>query len=180
MSANNGQHKEESDLLPEGLQGAADRFNALLDRYGPRPSREELLAVMNKEMSRYSLYVVCGVGLVAGLFGLAFGLITHAGAQTGWLFLFWGIVAGLLTRQRRWAQSYVFGATMFAARRLLPWENLWNGLKYYRLAYETMKESYATIEEAEALKKTLEGTPENKKGVFRKWWKPKTHVEKKL
>jgi hypothetical protein len=179
MSANNGQHKEERPLVSEGLQGAADRFNALLDRYGPRPSKEELLAVMNKEMPRYSLYMVCGLGLVAGLLGLAFGLITHAGAQTGWLFLFWGIVAGLLTRQGRWAQSYVFGATMFAARRLLPWENLWNGVKYYRLAFETMKESYATIEEAEALKKALEGKPENKKG--RKWWKPKTHVsEKKL
>ena len=167
--------------MPEGLKSAADQFNALLDQYGPRPeSGEVLLAFVSKEMPRYSLYMVCGVGLVAGLLGLVFGLIAHSGPLTGLLFLFWGLVAGLLTRQRRWAQCYVFGATMFAARRLLLWENLWNGLKHYRLASETMKESYITIEEAEALKKSMEGTPENKKGVFRKWWKPKTHVEKKL
>jgi hypothetical protein len=78
-------------------------------------------------------------------------MITHSGPQTAWLFLFWGIVAILVTRQRQCAQSYVFGATMFAARGLLPWESLWNGVKYYRLAFATLKESYATIQEGEAL-----------------------------
>jgi hypothetical protein len=181
MSANNGQHEEANAPVPEGLARAAERFNSLLDHYGPRPaSTEELLALISKQMPRYSLYLVCGVGLVAGLSGLVMGLVTHSGAQTAWLFLFWGIVAGLLARQRRWAQSYVFGATMFAARGLLPWESLWNALKYYRLAFETMKESYTTIEEAAALKKALEGTGEGE-NVKRRWkWKRGIHIEKKL
>ena len=92
---------------------------------GPMSS-EALLELMNKESPRYSLYMVCRFGLAAGLLGLVFGLI---GAQTAWLFLFWGIVAALLARQSRWAQSYVFGAMMFAARGLLPSEALWNALK---------------------------------------------------
>jgi hypothetical protein len=170
MSAKNGQHKESrAAQVPADLARAAERFNAVLDRYGPRPaSTEELLGVINKQMPRYSLYTVCAFGLVAGLLGLALGMITHSGPQTAWLFLFWGIVAILLTRQRQWAQSYVFGATMFAARGLLPWESLWNALKYYRLARETIKESYMTIEEAEALKKAMEGTGEGS-NVKRKW-----------
>lgn len=182
MAAKNGKHEESKAAaqVPENLARAAERFNAVLDRYGPPPaSTEELLGVINKQTPRYNLYMVCAFGLVAGLLGLALGMITHSGPQTAWLFLFWGIVAILVTRQRQWAQSYVFGATMFAARGLLPWESLWNGVKYYRLAFATLKESYTTIREREALKKALEGTHG---GTPKKGWKWKRglRIEKKL
>ena len=182
LSAKNGVHEEpKAAQVPANLARAAERFNAVLDRYGPPPaSTEELLGVINKQMPRYCLYMVCAFGLMAGLLGLALGMITHSGPQTAWLFLFWGIVAILVTRQRQWAQSYVFGATMFAARGLLPWESLWNGVKYYRLAFATLKESYATIQEGEALKKAMEGT--HASGTAKEGWKWKRgiRIEKKL
>jgi hypothetical protein len=180
MSAKNGQHEEvKGAQVPADLARAAERFNAVLDRYGPRPaSTEELCAVMNKQTPHYSLYMVCAVGGAAGLLGLGVGLVTHSGPRTAWLFLFWGIVAILVMRQRRWVQSYLFGATMFASRGLPPWKSLWNALKHYRLARETIKESYTTIEEAEALEKAMEGTG----GTAKKGWKWKRgiHIEKKL
>jgi hypothetical protein len=182
MSAKNGQHEEsKAPQVPAGLARAAERFNAVLDRYGPPPaSTEELLGVINKQIPRYSLYMVCAFGLVAGLLGLALGMITHSGPQTAWLFLFWGVVAILVTRQRRWAQSFVFGTTMFAARGLLPWESLWNGVKYYRLAFATLKESYRTIQEGEALKKTVEGASEGGTAKKGRKWKRGIRIEKKL
>ena len=182
MSAKNGQHEEsKAAQVPPNLARAAERFNAVLDRYGPPPaSTEELLGVINKQTPRYNLYMVCAFGLVAGLLGLALGMITHSEPQTAWLFLFWGLVTILVTRQTQWAQSYVFGATMFASRGLPPWKSLWNALKHYRLARETIKESYTTIEEAEALKKAMEGTGEGESAKKGRKWKRGIHIEKKL
>jgi hypothetical protein len=183
MSAKNGQHHAEAKAatLPAELALAAERFNSVLDRYGPRPaSTQELLGILHQQTPRYSLYMVCAVGAAAGLLGLGVGLVTHSGPRTAWLFLFWGTVAILVLRQRRWVQSYVFGATMFASRGLPPWKSLWNALKYYCLARETIKESYTTIKETEALKKAMEGTGEGESAKRGGKWKRGIHIEKKL
>ena len=180
MSPGDGQYPKS-----DALQQAADRFNALLDQHGPRPqSTEELLELMNKQMPRYALAMVCGFGIIGALVGLAAGagMTQHAAPGMAALFGIWGLVIGLLMRKMPWAYAYIFGATMFAARGLLPWECMWNALKHYRVAFATMRESYTTIEEGEALRKALERTPEgeNQKTGWRWKWKRGIHIEKKL
>src|SRR5271165_972597 len=120
MSPDNGQYPKS-----DALQLAADRFNALLDQYGPRPgSTQELLELMDKQMPRYALAMVCGFGVIGAWVGLAVGegMTQHAVPGMAALFGIWGLVIGLLVRKARWAYAYIFGATMFAARGLLPWE----------------------------------------------------------
>ena len=69
MSPGDGQYPKS-----DALQEAADRFNALLDQYGPRPqSTEELLELMNKQMPRYALAMVGGFGVIGALVGLEVG-----------------------------------------------------------------------------------------------------------
>jgi hypothetical protein len=180
MSAGNGQYPKS-----DALQEAADRFNTLLDQYGPRPgSSEELLELMDKQMPRYALAMVCGFGVIGALIGLAVGagMSQHAAPGMAALCGIWGLVIGLVVRKARWAYAYIFGATMFSARGLLPWECMWNALKHYRVAFATMKESYTTIQEFEALKKAVEETREGK-SEKRGWqwkWRRKIHIEKKL
>lgn len=178
MFPGNGQYPKS-----DALQEAADRFNALLDQYGPRPgSSEELLELMDKQMPRYALAMVCGFGFIGALVGLAVGAGMTQRAALGMAALFgiWALVIGLLVRKARWAYAYIFGATMFSARGLLPWECMWNALKHYRVAFETMKESYTTIQEFEALKKAVEETREGKSE--KRSWKGRrgVHIEKKL
>jgi hypothetical protein len=178
MSGSDGKYPEN-----DALQRAADRFNALLDLYGPRPRlAQELVDLMNKQMPRYALAMVGAFGLIGALLGLAVaaGMATHAAPPMAGLFGIWGVVCGLLLRKRRWAYAYLFGATMFAARGLLPWECMWNGIKHYRLAFETMRESYTTVKEGEALRKALERTPEGENAKKNWKWKPKIQIEKKL
>jgi hypothetical protein len=175
---NNGQHEENDERARDlvSLRRRAEEFNAVLDQYGPRPkSNEELQTLLVKEMPRYALYMVCCFGFGAGLIGLGIGLLTHAGIGMAWLCGFWGVVTGLVVRNRRWAQAYLFGTTMFAARGLLPWEALWNGVKHYKLAARTMKESFTAIEERAALQKAL-GESTTKPN----WWKRGVRIEKKL
>jgi hypothetical protein len=180
MSESNGKHDEIG-----ALQRAADRFNALLDQYGPRPrSTQELVEFMTKQMPRYALAMMCAFGVIGALVGLAVaaGVTRHAAPGLAGFFGIWGVVFGLLIRKTRWAYAYIFGATMFAARGLLPWECMWNALKHYGLAFETMKESYTTIKESEAIQKALEETRkgENVKRDWRWKWKRGIHIEKKL
>jgi hypothetical protein len=180
MAKDNGQYPK-SDELKE----AADQFNKLLDQYGPRPgSSEALLEQMDKQMPRYALATVCGFGVIGALVGLAVGvgMTQHAAPGMAAFCGIWGLIIGLLVRQTRWAYAYIFGATMFAARGLLPWECMWNALKHYPVAFATMHESYTAIQEFEAQKKAEEDTHKGKGGKKAWYWKRrrKIHIEKKL
>jgi hypothetical protein len=81
-----------------------------------------------------------------------------------------------LTRERRWALAYIFGAALFSSRGLLPWECLWNALKHYPLAHATISEAFGVVKEQAALEQAL-----NHPKAGRRWWGRKgVRVEKKL
>ena len=156
---------------------SAARFHDLLGQYGPPPEPPESLPKTLERLIPH--YALAFVGLMGGLgvvTGLAFGWAAHAGPGLPALTGLGGIAFGLLTRERRWAVAYIFGATLFSSRGLLPWECLWNALRHYPLAHATISEAFGVVKGQAAVEQAS-----NLQNPTGRWWRGKgVRIEKRL
>jgi hypothetical protein len=156
---------------------AAARFHDLLCQYGPPPEPpESLLKTLERLIPRYALAFVGLMGALGVAAGLAFGWAAHAGPGLPALTGLGGIAFGLLTRERRWALAYIFGAALFSSRGLPPWACLWNALKHYPLAHATISEGFNVVKEQAAVERGS-----NLVRPTGRWWRRQgVRIEKRL